>query len=85
MLQNPPTARMRDVHMLHHTQSVPKMDEHSALSGNMPQRNDEEGDRSLLSAMCSGSTGTIRTSVVHFYSALSIFIRLGFYEEKKAR
>ncbi len=43
MLQNPPTDRMRDVHMLHHTQSVPMHDETSALHGNMPQRNDEEG------------------------------------------
>ena len=85
MLQNPPSDRMRDVHMLHHTQSVSMLDETSVLHGDMPQRNDEEGDRSLLSAMCSGSTGTIRTSVVRFYSALSIFIRLGFYEEKKPR
>jgi hypothetical protein len=43
MLRNPPTARMLDVHMLHHTQSVPMIDENSALRGNMPQRNDEEG------------------------------------------
>ena len=40
MLRNPPTDRMRDVHMLHHTQLV--LDENSALHGNMPQRNDEE-------------------------------------------
>jgi hypothetical protein len=45
MLRNPPTARMRDVHMLHHTQSVPMIDETSALRGNMPQRNDEEGGK----------------------------------------
>jgi hypothetical protein len=45
MLRNPPTARMRDVHMLHHTQSVPIIDENSALRGNMPQRNDEEGGK----------------------------------------
>ena len=36
MLRNPPTDRMRDVHMLHHTQSVPMLDENSALRGNMP-------------------------------------------------
>ena len=36
MLRNPPTDRMRDVHMLHHTQSVPMLDETSALHGNMP-------------------------------------------------
>jgi hypothetical protein len=41
----PPTDRMRDVHMLHHTQSVPMLDETSALRGNMPQRNDEEGGK----------------------------------------
>ena len=41
MLQNLPTDRMRDVHMLHHTQSVPMLDETSALHGNMPQRSDE--------------------------------------------
>jgi hypothetical protein len=45
MLQNLPTDRMRDVHMLHHTQSVPMLDETSALHGNMPQRNDEEGGK----------------------------------------
>jgi hypothetical protein len=47
MLRNPPTDRMRDVHMLHHTQSVPMLDETSALhgNGNMPQRNDEEGGK----------------------------------------
>jgi len=36
---------MRDVQMLHHTQSVPMIDEISALRGNMPQRNDEEGGK----------------------------------------
>ena len=36
---------MRDVHMLHHTQSVPMLDETSALHGNVPQRNDEEGGK----------------------------------------
>ena len=35
MLRNPPTDRMRDVHMLHHTKSVPMLDETSALHGNM--------------------------------------------------
>jgi hypothetical protein len=45
MLRNPPTDRMHDVHMLHHTQSVPMLDETSALHGNMPQRNDEEGGK----------------------------------------
>jgi hypothetical protein len=45
MLRNPPTDRMRDVHKLHHTQSVPVLDETSALRGNMPQRNDEEGGK----------------------------------------
>jgi hypothetical protein len=44
-LQNPPTDRMRDVHMLHHTQLVPMIDETSALCGNMPQRNDAEGGK----------------------------------------
>ena len=42
MLRNPPTDRMRDVHMLHHTQSVPMLDETAALYGNMLQLNDEE-------------------------------------------
>jgi hypothetical protein len=45
MLRNPPSDRMRDVHMLHHTQSVPMLDETSALHGDMPQRNDEEGGK----------------------------------------
>ena len=36
---------MRDVHMLHQSQSVPMLDETSALHGNMPQRNDEEGGK----------------------------------------
>jgi hypothetical protein len=45
MLRNPPTDRMRDVHKLHHTQSVPVLDETSALRGNMPQHNDEEGGK----------------------------------------
>ncbi len=44
-LRNPPTERMRDVHMLHHIQSVPMLDESSALHGNMPQHNDAEGGR----------------------------------------
>jgi hypothetical protein len=45
MLRNPPTTRMRDVHMLHHTQSVLMIDENSALRGNMPQRNERRGGR----------------------------------------
>jgi hypothetical protein len=45
MLRDPPTDRMRDVHMLHHTQSVPMLDATSALHGNMPQHNDEEGGK----------------------------------------
>ena len=36
---------MRDVHMLHHTQSVPMLDETSALHGNMLQHNDAEGGK----------------------------------------
>jgi len=42
ILRNPPTDRMRDVHLLHHTQLVPMLDENSALRDNMPQRNDEQ-------------------------------------------
>jgi hypothetical protein len=45
VLRNPPTDRMRDVHMLHQTQSVPMLDATSALHGNMPQHNDEEGGK----------------------------------------
>ena len=45
MLRNPPTDRMRDVHMLHHSQSVSMLDETSALHGNMPQHNDAEGGK----------------------------------------
>jgi hypothetical protein len=49
LLRKTPTDRMLDVHMLHHTQSVPMLDETltetSALRGNMPQRNDEEGGK----------------------------------------
>jgi hypothetical protein len=45
MLRNPPTDRMCDVHMLHHTQSVPMLDATSALHSNMPQHNDEEGGK----------------------------------------
>jgi hypothetical protein len=46
MLRNPPTDRMRDVHMLHHTQSVPMLHATSALRDNMPQHNnDEEGGK----------------------------------------
>jgi hypothetical protein len=41
VLRNPPTDCMRAVHMLYQTQSVPMLDENSALRGNMPQRNDE--------------------------------------------
>jgi hypothetical protein len=36
---------MRDVRLLHRTQSVPLCDEHSALRDNMPQRNDEVGGK----------------------------------------
>ena len=45
MLQNPPTDLMRDVHLLQPTQTVPLLDANSALRGNMPQRNDEEGGK----------------------------------------
>jgi hypothetical protein len=45
MLRNPPTDRMRDVHMLYHTQSVPILDETSALHGNMPKHNHAEGGK----------------------------------------
>jgi len=45
MLRNPPTDRMRDVHMLHHTKSVPMLDETSALHGNMPQHKDAESGK----------------------------------------
>jgi hypothetical protein len=44
-LRNPPTERMRDVHKLHITQSVPILDENSALRPNMPQRDDDEGGK----------------------------------------
>jgi hypothetical protein len=44
-LRNPPTKRMRDVHKLHSTQSVPMLDENSALRPNMPQRDDDEGGK----------------------------------------
>jgi hypothetical protein len=44
-LRNPPTERIRDVHKLHITQSVPILDEHSALRPNMPQRDDDEGGK----------------------------------------
>jgi hypothetical protein len=49
MLRNLPTDSMRDVHMLHHTQSVPMLDETSALHGNMPQHNDVEGGKHHVS------------------------------------
>jgi hypothetical protein len=42
-LRNPPTDRMRAVHTLHITQSVPVLAENSALRHNMPQREDAEG------------------------------------------
>ena len=45
VLRNPPTDHMRAVHMLHQPQSVPMLDENSALRGNLPQRNDEEGGK----------------------------------------
>jgi hypothetical protein len=45
MLRNLPTDRMRDVRLLHCTQSVPLLGEHSALRRNMLQRNDEEGGK----------------------------------------
>ena len=41
-LSNPPTDRMRDVHKLHITQSVPMLDENSALRPNMLQRDDDD-------------------------------------------
>ena len=36
---------MRDVHKQHITQSVPMLDENSALRPNMPQRDDDEGGK----------------------------------------
>jgi len=47
MLKNLPTDHIRDVHMLHHIQSVYMLDETSVLHGNMPQHNDEEGSKQL--------------------------------------
>jgi hypothetical protein len=38
---NPPSRRMRDVHLLHSTQSVPTIGEGSVLRRNMPLRNDK--------------------------------------------
>ena len=35
----------RDVHLLHLAQSVPMIDENSALRGNMPQRDDDDGGK----------------------------------------
>ena len=45
VLRNPTTDRMHAVHMLHQTQSVPMLDENSALRDNMPQCNDEVGGK----------------------------------------
>jgi hypothetical protein len=39
MLQNPPTDRMRDVHMFHRCHCL------MSTRGKMPQRNDEEGGK----------------------------------------
>ena len=44
ILQNP-APRMQDVHLLHLAQSVPMLDENSALRGNMPQRDDDDGGK----------------------------------------
>ena len=52
-LRNPPTDRMRDVHKLHITQSVPMLDENSALRPNMPQRDDDEGGTPKRLSFCS--------------------------------
>jgi hypothetical protein len=57
MLRYPPTTRMHDVHMLHHTQSVLMIDENSALRGNMPQRNDEEGCKTPRLSFSPASSG----------------------------
>ena len=57
MLQNPPTDSIRDVHMLHQTQSVPMLDETSALHGNMPQHNDEGAAATSLFLPCRVSVG----------------------------
>ena len=60
MLRNPPTDRMRDVRLLHCTQSVPLLGEHSSLLRNMPQRKDEEVGKCLvLSAACLRGNGVI--------------------------
>jgi len=56
MLRNPPTDRMRDVRLLHCIQSVPLLDEHSALRRNMPQRNDEEGGKTTRISFSSASS-----------------------------
>jgi hypothetical protein len=68
MLRNPHTDRMRDVHMLHHTQSVLMLDETSALHGNMPQHNDEEGGkqpRLSFSPTSSWTTGWPKCAAHH--------------------
>jgi hypothetical protein len=47
---------MRDVRLLHCTQSVPLLDEHSALRRNMPQRNDEEGGKTTRISFSTASS-----------------------------
>jgi hypothetical protein len=63
-LRNPPTERMRDVHKLHITQSVPMLVENSALRPNMPQRDDDEGGKPkrLSFSPASGQMGRAWTS-----------------------
>jgi hypothetical protein len=68
ILQNP-APRMRDVHLLHLAQSVPMIDENSALRGNMPQRDDEDdGKKPRLSfspaSSAWGQTGCSWTSKI---------------------
>ncbi len=63
-------APLRDVHLLHLAQSVPMLDENSALRGNMPQRDDDDGGKNprlSFSPASSvwGQTGCPWTSIGH--------------------
>jgi hypothetical protein len=80
-LSNLPTDRMRDVHKLHITQSVPMLDENSAIRPNMPQRDDDEGgkpNRLSLSPASSvwGQMGSLGLQSIEMLAQLSSSHRL---------
>jgi len=79
---------MRHVRLLHRTQSVPLLDEHSALRGNVPQHNDEVGGKTTrisFSPASSRRQGRRKCVLLHgdVFGIHGEFLRLLFFLSNK--